>query len=91
MTTLIATSAAEATSADFTVSAGASTTLSLATATSEAMPADAEARIQIKSTGGTYNTIGTLTTRQRVLVLSATGTFRVYKPQSGGAVGVERD
>jgi hypothetical protein len=91
MSTLISSQTAESTSSDFTLAAGESTTLSLTSATTEALPAEAEARIQIKSTGGTYNTIGKLDTNNRVQVLSATGTFRVFKPMSGAAFGVERD
>lgn len=87
MASLIASGTTEATSSDFTLAAGTSTTLSL----SGAAQPFGTASIQIKSAAATYTPIGTLNSATPILVLSAVGTFRVIKSGSSVAFGVERD
>jgi len=86
MTQLIAPATTEQTSADFTLAA-AETTLSLKGVTE---PLGA-AYIQIKSSDANYKTIKVLTNDEPACVLNATGTFRVFKPASTNATGVDRD
>jgi hypothetical protein len=92
MATLIATSTAGATSADIVLASGASATLSLVNGNAgDDVCTDAVAQIQVKSAGGNYFTIGQLDFMNKSLVLSATGTFRVLKPLSALAYGVENN
>jgi hypothetical protein len=78
-----------ATSADFTLFDGQSTTIFLKDATSNEVTADALALVQIKA-GEAYFTIGKLDVASPGRVLQAPGTFRVLKFNSPVAFGVER-
>lgn len=91
MAELIATTSAEATSADFTLADGASTSIYLkdAQTTNDIVPENSAAFIQVKS-GSKYITIGSIDRKNPIAVLAAPGTFRVYKPLSSYPVGVDR-
>lgn len=92
MANLNAVSTAANTSADITLAAGASTTLSLSTGTTGVgVPYGASASIQIRSAGATYMPIGVLDAGNPIKVLTAVGTFRVVKSAAAVAFGVERD
>ncbi|MDM0006437.1 hypothetical protein QTI51_09645 [Variovorax sp. J22G73] len=90
MANYIPVSAAAADGTDFTLAANAATTLSLSAAS--ALVPGCGALIQIKSAGGSYQTIGRLDRDYPVRVLQATGTFRVSKGSNPDLpFGVERD
>jgi len=90
MATLIASSTAQADSADFTLAAGASTTLYLVDASGESVDSFSNVAVQIKS-GLEYFTIGSLSGARPCLVLDAIGTFRIRKFAAPVAFGVDRD
>lgn len=90
MAELLASSTANAVSADFTLIDGQSTLLLLKDAIGEAVCPDAVARIQVKS-GTKYFTIGMLDVTNPARVLQAPGTFRVVKFPSTAAFGVDND
>lgn len=71
---------------DFTLAAGASTTLSLYGSTRPFGAASVERLV-----AGNYISIGLLTDGVPLQILSATGTFRVSKGPSQNATGVDRD
>lgn len=92
MAELIASSAGQADSADIALTAGASTTLYLKTA-SATLPRDAVALVQVKS-GSNYFTVGQIDAANPMQVLTAVGTFRVRKlaaAETGSSFGVDRD
>jgi len=95
MASLIAISADQAASADFTLAAGASTTLSLTNANTNAsgvtLPTPIVALIQLKGSSNAYVTVGQIDSGTPQKVLSAIGTFRVLKLASAVAAGVDRD
>lgn len=90
MSTLIASGTTAATSADFTLADGQSTTLFLTDATGPDVANQAVALIQIKSAGGQYFTIGRLTHDNPVQVLAAPGTYRVKRDVAPVAFAVEQ-
>jgi hypothetical protein len=86
---LIPINTATATSADFTLFDGQSTTIFLKDATSNEVTPEAIALVQIKADTA-YFTIGKLDVTTPGRVLQAPGTFRVLKFNSPTAFGVER-
>lgn len=90
MAELIASGTTEAASADFTLTAGGSTTLYLKDAAGSAVPYNSTALVQIKS-GTEYFTIGQLDDKNPAQVLTAIGTFRVLRLANSAAFGVDRD
>lgn len=90
MAELIASGTTTANSADITIEAGASASLFLKSATSQTLPQDAKAVIQVKSTDATYYDIGTLTATDPMKVLQAAGTFRVVRIGASAAYGVDK-
>lgn len=90
MAALNATAVTSNTSADFTLAAATSTTLSLSG--TGPLGLMCQAQVQIKSAAATYQTIAQLDSRNPMLVLAAIGTFRVVKGDNAAqAFGVERD
>lgn len=89
MAELIAVGIAQVASADFTVLAGSPVTLTLKdNTTATVMPLNCNAAVQIKS-GTQYVTIGTLTEKEPIKVLAASGVFRVNKNASVLPFGVD--
>lgn len=76
-------------SSDITAIAGTPVTLFLKSATSESLPADAKAVIEIKSSGGQYYYVGELTASSSAKVIDGAGTYRVIKT-AGYAYGVDQ-
>lgn len=92
MANLIASGTAEAFSADFTLTAGQSTTLSLSAAQPLVpLPRQVAASIQLKGSNGAYNPIGEISGQNPQTVLTAIGTFRVQAFASPIARLVDRD
>jgi hypothetical protein len=91
MAEILAPTVAAATSADQVLAVGGSLTLVLKPATGAAplRQYDANVDVQAKTSGGDYLPFGALTASNPVLVLTATGTFRVSKPASSVAYGVD--
>lgn len=89
MAALIASTAGQVDSADFTLT-GTGTTLAFVSADGS-IPRDAQAAIQYKSAAGQYTTVDTLSSSVPALVLNATGTFRVRKYTSASSIGIDRD
>jgi hypothetical protein len=52
------------------------------------MPDGAKVAIEIKDSGGVYNTVGWLTERNPAAVISAAGTYRARRYATGAVVGV---
>lgn len=90
MAELIATGTTAADSADFELSDGESTTLFLKKATSGSVDVSAFAEVQIKDAGGAYHPVTGLSFHQPSIVLAAPGTYRVSRPASSTAFGVDR-
>lgn len=89
MAELIATQTNSAYSADFTLIDGASKTIFLKdNDVSNSVSFNSIAYIQAKA-GTKYVNIGQITDSSPITVLAAPGTFRVYKPATAYAVGVE--
>lgn len=95
MAELLASATTEATSTDFAVTAGTPVTLFLKTATTDTLPSDGWAVVQIKSAGGAYYTVGDLkvTNSTYARILDGAGTYRVKKfaTASGTAYGVDKE
>jgi hypothetical protein len=91
MANIIPSGTTDTTSAEFTLASGESTTLFVTTpAGDEAVPGVA-VKVQIKSAGGGWTTVGTLEAGRLAQVLTGAGTYRVWRPAGGGmAFGVER-
>jgi hypothetical protein len=85
---LIATGSVAATSSDITVAAGSTATVFLKDADGGQMPDGAKVAIEIKDSGGVYNTVGWLTERNPAAVISAAGTYRARRYPTGAVVGV---
>lgn len=85
---LIATAAGSATSSDIVVGAGSTATIFLKDADGGQMPKDAKVAIEIKDSGGVYNTIGWLTAEEPAKVISGAGTYRARRYATGAIVGV---
>jgi hypothetical protein len=90
MAALIPTGTAEAVSADFTLAEGQSTTLFLMNDDGSPVTPAARAFIQIQS-GTQYFKVGQLTGMGSSAVLTAIGTFRVFKFASTVPFGVDRN
>ena len=90
MAELIATGTAQADSSDFTLADGQSTTIFLKDASSDSVPAQCAANVQIKSADSVYYTIHVITDRCPAIVLDAPGTYRVRKQASITTFGVDR-
>lgn len=89
MASLIAATAGQADSADFTLT-GTMTTLAFVSATG-VIPQDASAALQYKSASGSYTTVGTMDPTTPARNLTATGTYRIRKFASSSAIGIDRD
>lgn len=81
---LIAAGTTAAQSADFTVAAGETLTVSL-----KAAAGDAQAVIELKDDGGTYTIIARMDVNNPAWAISAPGTYRVRR-RAGGSCGVFR-
>ncbi len=68
---------------------GTPSTLFLSTTTGS-VPPTARALIQVQSAGGNWQTIGFLNQATPALTMTATGTYRVYRPAADAAFGVEQ-
>lgn len=91
MAELISTQNALANSADFTLTDGQTVSLALKDDGADNDIYDnAIAYIQYKSSNGKYVTIGQLDFKAPMRILSAPGTFRVSKPASAYAYGVDK-
>jgi hypothetical protein len=90
MAELIASSTNTATSADFTLTDGQSTTLFLKDAEGTKVHPNALASVQIQSSGGQYFEVGILDDANPARVLQAPGVFRVVKFSAERAYGVDR-
>lgn len=90
MANIIPISVNTATSSDFTLLDGQSTTIFMADAESNEVCPEALSLIQIKDSGGSYFTIGRLDVTSPARVLQAAGTFRVLKFSAPKAFGVDR-
>jgi len=89
MATLIASGTAPAVSADIVLTGGTVTLSLVSDGAGDNVTPDAVASIQVKSAGGNYFTIGALDFMHPSLNLTATGTYRVSRPLSAVAFGVE--
>lgn len=79
-------------SANIVLTTGQSVTLTLKRAPGGVpLPQLTWAEVQKQTTGGDWETFGYLTASQKVLVLQAAGTFRVSKPVTSVAAGVDSD
>lgn len=85
---LIATGSAAATSSDITVAAGSTATVFLKDADGGQMAKGAKVAIEIKDSGGVYNTVGWLTDSMPAVVISGVGTYRARRYPTGAIVGV---
>lgn len=83
---IIADGITEANSSDFTLAAGESATLSIRGAGGPG----AKVKIQLKASDSTYDDFGYLDSQNRVVVLSAIGTFRCVKLAATTAYGVDK-
>ena len=90
MANIIPISVNTATSSDFTLIDGQSTTLFLTDAESSEVCPEAIALVQLKSADGAYFTCGKLDVVTPARVLQAAGTFRVLKFNAPKAFGVDR-
>ena len=92
MPSLIASGTSAADSADFALTDGQTSIVSLApTGTGAvAVPASAAADVQIKTAAGGYVNVGLLTPAASALIVSGPGTFRVSRRAVADAVGVDR-
>lgn len=92
MAVLIASTAGYSVSADVTAVAGTPVTLFLNTGTTEVLPQDARAQIEIKNAGGQYFVVqgGELNQSNPQRVIDGPGVFRVVKFPSGTACGVDQ-
>lgn len=92
MAVILASTAGAGTSSDVVVAAGTPVTIFLASATSEFLPQDAKAVIEIKSAGGTYNAVPgcELTWANPQKKIDSPGTYRVLKYASSTAITIEQ-
>lgn len=89
MANIIASGTSELASAEFTLAAGSVATVYLGGVESHSK--EPQARIQIKSDVGTWDTIATLTKDNRIHVIDAVGTFRVLRLANSVAFSVEKN
>lgn len=86
---LLAVAAGAATSADFSVAAGASVTIALKSADGSLRQA-CNATIQFLNSSASYTGIGAISGDEPLKVLTAVGTYRVVKDSAGSfAYGVD--
>jgi hypothetical protein len=90
MASLIASGTTEA-SAEFTVTAGTPVTIFLWDANGDAVPADARATLQLKSSGATYTTVSTMDSNNPARVIDGPGTYKLTKYASTVAFGVDKE
>lgn len=87
---LVAASAAGGTaSSDITASAGTPVTLFLNSGTSQSLPDDARATIEIKNTGGQYFVVGEMNKANPAKVIDGPGVYRVTKT-AGGSYAIDQ-
>jgi hypothetical protein len=89
MAEIIAPTADPADSAPFAIVAGDSVTLLLKDAVGPYCPPNCVAFVQQQSSGGEWFTVGQIDTLTPAKVLLAAGNFRVSKPASADAYGVD--
>jgi hypothetical protein len=90
-TELLAAGTTKAASAEFTLAAGESATLLVKGATGKTTaPLRAQLVVQAKDAGGVWRHHLTIRGVDASCVLTAVGTFRVYRPLQGAAVGVDK-
>jgi hypothetical protein len=89
-TELIATGTIEAASADITLADGASAIIFLKDAAGPAIPAGCTGVIQIKTAASTYFTLGVISGEDSARKIEGPGVYRVFKPASANAFGVEQ-
>ena len=87
MAALLATGTSALASADFTLTGETSSLFMVSTS---GIVTGSSVEIQVKGANGVYYAIGTLNPGTPIQVLSAPGTFRVYRPAGGPDVGVDR-
>jgi hypothetical protein len=85
-TSIIADGTTEQASADFTLAAGESTTLSIR----GTIVMSQTASVQSKQSDGTYTPFGEISSQEPVKVLAAAGTYRVVRRATASAFGVDR-
>jgi len=85
-TSIIADGTTETASAEFTLSAGESTTLSIR----GALTTNQLVRIQFKASDGTFTDFGIIESQNPVKVLSGIGTYRCIRRANSVAFGVDR-
>ena len=90
MAELIAIGTSQLASADFTL-AGTSAVIYLKSALGPSIDLNASADIQIKSSGGEYFPVGTVTTKTGPQVLTGDGTYRVVRNVASLAFGVDKN
>lgn len=90
MAELIATGTTDLDSAEFTLSAADSVTLSLKSATDPNVPQGAQAVICLKTSASTFLRIGFLDERTPAQVLSAPGTYKVTRRACATSYGVDK-
>lgn len=91
MAAFLAAGTTEVASSTWALAANESCTLCLTDAAGPLLPTDAVVDIQVASTGGEYFNIGVLTPQRPALVLTAVGTFRLFRHLCSAAVGVEKN
>lgn len=89
-TELIPTGTVDATSADVTLADGASAIIFLKDAAGPVVPADCSAVIQIKTAAATYFTLGVISGADSARRVFGPAVYRVFKPASANAFGVEQ-
>lgn len=91
-TALIAPTTAAANSTDVTLAAGQEANLGLYTAAGGPVPAGVVATIARRNPSGTYDHTGNILTSQKPnAVLSGAGIYRIQKPATDVAIGVNQD
>lgn len=93
MAAYITSGTTESNGADFSLTDGQTVTLFLIDAAGDAVDANARADVQIKSAGGEYFTLATLTgiPGQSARVLCGAGTYRVVRRANAVAFGVDKE
>jgi hypothetical protein len=87
---ILASGTTQAASGEFTLAAGESTTLFVSSAAGSDANSAVQAKVQIKSAGGLWTTVGTLRRGQLAAVLNGAGTYRVLRMLTTTAFGIER-
>jgi len=89
-TELIASGTTEATSSDITLADGASAIVFLKDASGPSLPGGCTAVIQLKTAAATYFTQGVISGEDPARRIFGPGVYRVLKPASQSAFGVEQ-